>query len=120
MSYIIDGVNGRDWQGANWAFYNLSEVLVPALRESLLTKELAERIEAALDASTHYIDFSDLLQTPEVGWAWASAIDRVINEFHKQDKSKWRDPSAFKPFIAKVEELKALATNTNSPESKAA
>lgn len=110
MSYIIDGVDGRDWQASSWVFHAMSDVLLEVLREHPETTEIADRLKEGLDMGIGYADVSDLLESPKRSALWAHAVDETLERLRQQGSSDWRDPSRFSEFLAEVEKLKAIST----------
>ncbi|MEJ7618046.1 MAG: hypothetical protein WKF30_14040 [Pyrinomonadaceae bacterium] len=115
MSYIFDGANGQDWQGANWVFRGLSETLLSVLRETPSAEAVAERLEEAMNMEIGYMDISDLLESPRVSAAWVTAVDRSICKLREKGNAHWHEPEAFEGFLEKVAELKSLALVQQQP-----
>ncbi|MBA3711785.1 MAG: hypothetical protein H0W76_04950 [Pyrinomonadaceae bacterium] len=109
MSYIIDGAQGQDWQGANWVFLSMSEPLLAALQEIKGAEPLAERLAETMNAESGYLDISDLLESPKMNAVWLKAVDDAIARMRERGSAHWHRPEEFEPFLEKVAKLKNLA-----------
>ncbi len=109
MSYIVDGAQGQDWQGANWVFLSMSEPLLSVLREVRDAGPLAERLAETMNGESGYLDLSDLLESPEMSGIWVKAVDEAIARMRERGSTHWHRPEEFEGFLEKVSGLKNLA-----------